>query len=194
MCLRVLQESKKSRFDSFSCQEQCFDHIPYYLSGLLRAHFLQQPFPKQLYINGPHHLFGTLHFNQGIFAAASLVLPKDCHNNKFCEIVKVILGPTVRWYISGQFQWKKIRIATGFRDVRIWDGVYFNRLDLYVEVRRASLPRQSLFMSSGYNSRQIPLKHQTKNEDFLSFFIFLPLQATYLTFLVTLSKVEICVV
>ena len=39
MCLRVLKESNKSRFDSYSRQEQCIDHIPYYLSGLSRAHF-----------------------------------------------------------------------------------------------------------------------------------------------------------
>ena len=39
MCLRVLEESNKSRFDSYSRQEQCIDHLPYYLSGLSRAHF-----------------------------------------------------------------------------------------------------------------------------------------------------------
>ena len=39
MCLRVLKESNKSRFDSYSRQEPCTDHIPYYLSGLSRAHF-----------------------------------------------------------------------------------------------------------------------------------------------------------
>ena len=39
MCLRVLKESKKSRFDRYSRQKQCIDHIPYYLSGLSRAHF-----------------------------------------------------------------------------------------------------------------------------------------------------------
>ena len=46
MCLRVLKESNKSRLDSYSRQEQCIDHIPYYLSGLSRAHFFRQPFPK----------------------------------------------------------------------------------------------------------------------------------------------------
>ena len=40
ICLRVLKESNKSRFDSFSPFEQCIDHIPYYLSGLSRAHFV----------------------------------------------------------------------------------------------------------------------------------------------------------
>ena len=45
MCLRVLTESNKSRFDSYSRQEQCIDHIPYYLSGLSRAHFFR-PFSK----------------------------------------------------------------------------------------------------------------------------------------------------
>ena len=34
MCLRVLKESNKSRTDSYSRQEQCIDHIPYYLPGL----------------------------------------------------------------------------------------------------------------------------------------------------------------
>ena len=46
MCFRVLEESNKSRFDSYSRQEQCIDHIPYYLSGLSRAHFFRQPFWK----------------------------------------------------------------------------------------------------------------------------------------------------
>ena len=27
-------------------QEQCIDHIPYYLSGFSRAHFFPQPFSK----------------------------------------------------------------------------------------------------------------------------------------------------
>ena len=44
MCLRVLKESNKSRFDSYSRQEQCIDHIPYYLSGLSRAHFFSTTF------------------------------------------------------------------------------------------------------------------------------------------------------
>ena len=39
MCLQVLTESNKSRFDSYSRQEQCIDHIPYYLSGLSHAHY-----------------------------------------------------------------------------------------------------------------------------------------------------------
>ena len=39
MCLRVLKESNKSRFDRYSRQKQCIAHIPYYLSGLSRAHF-----------------------------------------------------------------------------------------------------------------------------------------------------------
>ena len=39
MCLRVLKESNKSRFDRYGCQKQCIDHIPYCLSGLPCAHF-----------------------------------------------------------------------------------------------------------------------------------------------------------
>ena len=31
LCLRVLKQSNKSRFDSYGRQEQCIDHIPYYL-------------------------------------------------------------------------------------------------------------------------------------------------------------------
>ena len=38
-----LAESNKSRFDSYSRQERCIDHTPYFLSGLSRAHFFQQP-------------------------------------------------------------------------------------------------------------------------------------------------------
>ena len=41
-----VKESNKSRFDSYSRQEQCIDHIPYYLSGLSHAHFFQQPLSK----------------------------------------------------------------------------------------------------------------------------------------------------
>ena len=70
----------------------------------------------------------------GIFAAAQLVLPKDCQGNKFCEIMKMIVGPTVKWYITGHFEWRKIRVATGFANVRIYDGLYFHKLELYVEV------------------------------------------------------------
>ena len=46
MCLRMLKESNKSRFDSYSRQEQCIDYIPYYLWGLTRAHFFRQPLSK----------------------------------------------------------------------------------------------------------------------------------------------------
>ena len=46
VCLLVLKESNKSRFDSSVGQEQCIDHIPYYLSGLSRKHFFRQPFSK----------------------------------------------------------------------------------------------------------------------------------------------------
>ena len=47
MCLRVLEENNKSTFDSYSRQEQCIDHIPYYYySGLSRALFSRRPFSK----------------------------------------------------------------------------------------------------------------------------------------------------
>ena len=46
VCLRGLKESNKSRLNSYSVKKKCIDHIPYYLSGLLRAQFLRQPFSK----------------------------------------------------------------------------------------------------------------------------------------------------
>jgi len=66
--------------------------------------------------------------------AAQLALPKDCSGNAFCEITKMIIGPTAIFYITGQFEWKKIRVAVGFAYIRIWDGLYFDKLELYVEV------------------------------------------------------------
>ena len=39
ICLRVLKESNKSKFDSYRVRDNCIDHIPYYLSGLSRAQF-----------------------------------------------------------------------------------------------------------------------------------------------------------
>ena len=38
VCLRVLKESNKSRFDGYSVKNS-IDHIPCYLLGLSRAHF-----------------------------------------------------------------------------------------------------------------------------------------------------------
>ena len=55
MCLRVLKESNRSRFDSYSRQEQCIDHIPYYLSGLSRALFPTTFLEIAVYI----HIQGT---------------------------------------------------------------------------------------------------------------------------------------
>ena len=40
---------QQKRVRHLQCQEQCIDHIPYYLSGLSRALFFRQPFSKQLY-------------------------------------------------------------------------------------------------------------------------------------------------
>ena len=44
MCLRVLKESNKRRFDSYSRQEQCIDYIPYYLSGIVACTFFPTTF------------------------------------------------------------------------------------------------------------------------------------------------------
>ena len=46
VCLRVLKESNKSRFDSYSVKNKCIDHISYYLLGVSSAQFLRQPFSK----------------------------------------------------------------------------------------------------------------------------------------------------
>ena len=55
MCLRVLKESNKSRFDSYTRQEQCIDHIPHYLSGLSCAHFSRNLSRNSCIINKLHH-------------------------------------------------------------------------------------------------------------------------------------------
>ena len=81
-------------------------------------------------------------FFKGIFMAAQLVLPKDCSGNAFCEITKMIIGPTAKFYITGQFEWKKVRVAVGFGHIRIWDGLYFDKLELYVEVSHYTLYTQ----------------------------------------------------
>ena len=64
VCLRVLKESNKSRFDSYSRQEQCIDHISYYLSGLSRAHFSDNLSRNSCIHNGQNNkqLFFSLEF------------------------------------------------------------------------------------------------------------------------------------
>ena len=41
ICLRVLKESNKSRFDSYSRQEQCIGHIPF---GIVASTFFPTTF------------------------------------------------------------------------------------------------------------------------------------------------------
>ena len=42
-------KGKKQKYiRQLQCQEQCIAHIPYYLSGLSRAHFFRQPFSKYI--------------------------------------------------------------------------------------------------------------------------------------------------
>ena len=53
ICLRVLKESNKSRFDSYSVKNKRIDHIPYYLSGDFRVH----SFCDNLSRNSCIHLF-----------------------------------------------------------------------------------------------------------------------------------------
>ena len=48
--LASAKRKQQKQFRQLQCQEQCNDHIPYYLSGLSRARFFQQPFSKQLYM------------------------------------------------------------------------------------------------------------------------------------------------
>ena len=40
------ERKQRKQFRQLQCQEQCIDHIPYYLSGLSRAHFVWQPILK----------------------------------------------------------------------------------------------------------------------------------------------------
>ena len=47
VCLLGLKESNKSRLDSYTVKNKCIDHIPYYLSGFLRAQFLRQLYIQQ---------------------------------------------------------------------------------------------------------------------------------------------------
>ena len=48
--LRVLKESNKSRFDSYSVRNSVsIEYHNYYLSGLSCAHFFLQPLSKELY-------------------------------------------------------------------------------------------------------------------------------------------------
>ena len=47
VCLLGLEESNKSRLDSYTVKNKCIDHIPYYLSGFLRAQFLRQLYIQQ---------------------------------------------------------------------------------------------------------------------------------------------------
>ena len=46
----------------------------------------------------------------------------------------MIVGPTIKWYIAGEFQWRKIKVAVGFKNIRLFAGLYFHKLELYVEV------------------------------------------------------------
>ena len=44
MCFRVLKERNKSRFDSYSRQEQCIDHIPILPLGIVACTFFPTTF------------------------------------------------------------------------------------------------------------------------------------------------------
>ena len=54
------KQQKQAR--QLQCQEQCIDHVPYYLLGLSRAHFFQQPFAKQLQNKGIIHFLCPRYF------------------------------------------------------------------------------------------------------------------------------------
>ena len=57
VCLRVLKESNKSRLDSYSVREQCIDHIPYYLSGVVASKFFLTTF-LEIAVYDQAHYFG----------------------------------------------------------------------------------------------------------------------------------------
>ena len=64
---RVLKESNKSRFDSYSRQEQCWSYPILYLSGLSRAHFFPTTF-LEIAVYGKAILTLTPPINIGSFS------------------------------------------------------------------------------------------------------------------------------
>ena len=100
MYFRVLKESNKSRFDNYSRQEQCIDHIPYCLSGLSGAHFFRQPFSKInscIHCRLPHIL---IQYPQTMEPKAKTRLTQQFHTNQcprdkeqvYCNFLKFIVA------------------------------------------------------------------------------------------------------
>ena len=116
MYLRVLKESNKNRFDSYSRQEQCIDHIPYYLSGLSRALFFRPPFSKQLYtpiLTLPvilKYIYTWSHFG---FAGFHVTTP-----SKF-NLQRIIDPPQCLTFMKGQRSSVKTNTQTNFHFERV---------------------------------------------------------------------------
>ena len=87
ICLGVLKESSKSKFDSYSRQEQCIDHIPYYFLGLSCTHFFRKPFLEiAVYVTG------QIWFQFGIFSPSWFLISHGNQENPgkwYCELVLV---------------------------------------------------------------------------------------------------------
>ena len=87
ICLRVLKDSSKSKFDSYSHQEQCIDHIPYYFSGLSLTHFFRKPFLEiAVYVTG------QIWFQFGIFSPSWFLISHGNQENPgkwYCELILV---------------------------------------------------------------------------------------------------------
>ena len=76
ICLGLLKESSKSKFDSYSRQEQCIDHIPYYLLGLSRTHFFGKPVLEiAVYVTG------QIWFQFGIFSPSWFLISRGNQEN-----------------------------------------------------------------------------------------------------------------
>ena len=94
------------------CQEQCIEHIPYYLSGLSREHFFRQPFSKQLYAIGTRWLNDRLLSFLGPFKFCFISALDAIFNSKIYQILVgarkfLMMSPYSRNFpLSLRFWWK----------------------------------------------------------------------------------------
>ena len=69
VCLRVLKESNKSRFESYCRQEQWIDRIPYYFSGLSHSLFFPTTFLE------------VAVYGQGFYELSRMLMRKNVNND-----------------------------------------------------------------------------------------------------------------
>ena len=107
MCLRVLKERNKSRFDRYSPQKQCIDHIPYYLSGLSRAHFSDNLsrnsciWNKSTFPLSPRNARYSGYNNCKTQINCSVDLTGEVHGELvFLSVINIVLSITAFWGTS----------------------------------------------------------------------------------------------